>query len=180
VTAAGVRRRCQARLDELRAAGLVIPKPFNAVDLTTEVSSRLDRRIDLVGIDMPAGAPYGLTLWTRDDGYVVAYDRKATRVHQDLIIGHELAHILLDHQPVALDDPAAVRLIFPSLSPDLVRRTLRRTGSYGPLEEQEAEMMATLLIGFASHPDERHGTDGLSQADADLCSRLRESFERPT
>jgi hypothetical protein len=179
MSSAEILRRCYHRLVELEAAGLRIPDPFDAVELADRAGRCLGRTIRLVGIEMPAGAPYGLTLFTRDDEHIVAYERRTSRIHRDHIIGHELGHILLGHEPMAVDEPDAAQAIFPTLSPKLVHRVLNRVGTYGRLEELEAETMATILMERVSQvPDEPDLLDQTVE-DAAIAARFSNLFERP-
>lgn len=172
-----VRRTCQQRLDMLRRQGLEVPNPFDANALCQAVARCLGQPIVLVEVPMPVGAPSGLTLFT-DAGNVIAYEQHTSRVHQDHIIAHELGHVVLGHQALALDNAELVRLLVPSLRPGLVRQVLGRSGSYSRLEEQQAEMMATLLLEEASRAEPRPAS-AVAPSDAELRERLRHSLERP-
>jgi hypothetical protein len=174
-----IRRRCHDRLDQLRKVGLRIPDPFDAVELAARTSRCLGQDIELVAIEMPAGAPYGVTLFTDGGGHIIAFEERTSRVHRDHIIGHELAHLILGHQPTTIDAPDAARLIFPTLPPALVDRVLSRTGVYTRLEEQEAETLATLLMEHASQASDAPGLSHLDAEDAAMAARFSEIFEKP-
>ncbi|MFC4105650.1 M48 family metalloprotease [Micromonospora zhanjiangensis] len=174
-----LRRACLHRLEELRAQGLDLPRPFDARELCRRVGAAVGQPISLVAVPMPSGAPYGLTFFT-DAGHIVAYERRTSRVHQDHIVAHELGHVLLGHRSFALDDEAATRLLFPGLRPTMVHRVLNRDGAYTRAEEQEAEMMATVLLEESGrHPGPSADRD-LSPGDAALQARLRHGLEHPT
>ncbi|GAA0935693.1 hypothetical protein Vau01_099300 [Virgisporangium aurantiacum] len=179
MSSAEVLRRCHDRLAELEKAGLQIPDPFDAVELADRAGRCLGHRIRLCGIDMPAGAPYGLTLFTTDGGHIVAYERSTNRLHRDHIISHELGHILLGHEPMPIDDPDAAKLVFPRLSPELVSRVLNRNGTYGKLEELEAETMATILMERVSQVPDEPELPGQTVEDAAIAARFSKLFERP-
>lgn len=172
-----LRQACLARLDELRDQGCQVPQPFDAALLCQRVGESLRHPINLVGVPMPAGAPFGLTFFT-DSGHIIAYEERTSRVHQDHIIAHELGHVLLDHRSFALDDAAATQLLLPGLRPTLVHRVLNRTGAYSRREEQEAEMMATVLLEEAGRPTSP-GAGDLSPTEAALYARLRHGLEHP-
>ncbi|MFY1631757.1 hypothetical protein ACN27F_00525 [Solwaraspora sp. WMMB335] len=176
-----LRQTCLARLDQLMARGLRLPQPFDAVALCRQASDVLGRDIALVGMPMPPGAPFGMTFFT-DTGHVIAYEQRTSRVHRDHIIAHELSHVLLGHRALALDDRHASELLLPALRSTLVHRVLNRTGVYSRGEEQEAEMMATILLESASR-DELGGPTGPEPttrvADAALEARLRQGLEPP-
>nr|MDT0660427.1 ImmA/IrrE family metallo-endopeptidase [Micromonospora sp. DSM 115978] len=180
---ARLRQTCLARLNELRGRGLRVPAPFDAAALCRAVGASLGQPIRLVGVPMPAGAPFGLTLFT-DNGHIVAYEQGTSRVHQDHIIAHELGHILLDHRSYAVSDETASQLLLPALRPAMVHRVLNRTGAYSRQEEQEAEMMATILLEEANRREENRepaevSGGVLSETDAALYARLRHGLEQP-
>lgn len=179
MSSAEIWRRCRARLDGLREAGLRIPDPYDAVELAARTERCLGRSIQMVAIEMPAGAPYGITLFTADGGHIIAYEQRTSRVHRDHIISHELAHVVLGHQPMTIDTPDASRLIFPTLPSTLVDRVLNRTGVYTRLEEQEAETLATLLLERASQASDDPGLGHLDSDQAAIAARLSDTFEKP-
>jgi hypothetical protein len=169
-----IRRACLARLGELRRQGMVIPQPFDIAAFVPTLSEVLDRPVQLVRIDMPPGAPSGMTFFTRA-AYIIAIEKNASSTHQNHIGAHEAAHVLLGHRATDLNDAEAVELLFPHLRPGFAHRALGRT-EYTQDEERWAEMMATVLLEQAS----------LAPADADtaqdpenqaLAARLRNSFE---
>jgi hypothetical protein len=172
------RRACHARLDALRERGLAIPRPFDAEELSRRIGGCLGRPIRLLAMSMPSGVPYGLTLVT-DDCYAIAYEERTSRVHQDLIIAHELGHILFGHRAMALDDEESSVLLMPALRPSLVRHVMgRRTGVYTEAEEHEAEMMGTVLVEVSNRAET--DTDlALGPEQAELYERLRRSLEHP-
>jgi hypothetical protein len=172
---ANIRHLCLRRLAEL-GTHLEIPHPFDATELTRQVSALLGHRIDLLALPMATGAPYGITLFTRDT-QIIAYEERTSRLHQDHIIAHELGHLLLGHLGVDLDTDKAAAELFPALSPRLVGRVLTRTGVYTQVEEYEAETMATLMV---EHGNQRApGPAGEPPPhQADVIARLRVSLER--
>jgi hypothetical protein len=174
---ARVRKTCRDRLEALRRQGLEVPNPFDADTLCRKVGRCLGQPIVLVAMSMPAGAPYGLTLFT-DVGNVIAYEQRTSRVHQDHIIAHELGHVVLGHRALALDDAESFQLLLPSLRPGLVRQVLGRSGAYSGLEEQQAEMMATLLLEEAGRV-KPGAAAAIEPCDAELRDRLRRSLEHP-
>lgn len=75
----------------------------------------------------------------------VFYERDTSPIHQMLIIGHELGHLLAGHRPAAVLDPDAAKLLLPDLDPQTVQRFLGRS-NYAAEEEREAEMIGSLLL----------------------------------
>ncbi|MFG2463452.1 CUE domain-containing protein [Streptomyces sp. NPDC048523] len=100
----------------------------------------------------------------------IIYEARTTRAHQEHIIAHELAHILCGHQAVDNADNGVLRQLFPDIAPDVVRRVLQRT-RYSDGNEQEAEMVASLLLARGRH----HVSTALSlqSPDDEVISRLR-------
>ncbi|MFD0415283.1 hypothetical protein [Streptomyces sp. NPDC127108] len=80
-----------------------------------------------------------------DSADFIIFEAKTTRPHQEHIIAHELAHIICGHRSSSPLDEATARLMFPDLNPALVRDMLART-EYSEIQEQEAEMTASLII----------------------------------
>jgi hypothetical protein len=138
-----IRRRCQALV-----ADLDIPVPFDAQELCARIATRRGRPIQLRAVAMPAGSPCGIWLSTAGSDYIF-YEAHTSRLHQEHIIVHEIGHVLSNHHTTAVLDPETSRLLLPNLDPALVNRVLSR-GHYSAAEEQEAEMIATLILQRAS------------------------------
>lgn len=156
-----LRRRCEARLSEL-----ALPSPFDARALCASVAESRGRPIHL----MPMSGGLGVCgLWVATDSSdLIFYEGTTTPPHQEHIILHELSHLLCDHYPVPLADPGQARLLLPDLDPEVVRRVLGRT-TYSAVEEQEAELLATLIrqradLMPAPHRDAPHLDDRLTAA----------------
>ncbi|MEU3026942.1 regulator component [Streptomyces incarnatus] len=86
----------------------------------------------------------GLWLGTDDADYVF-YEARTAPLHREHIILHEIGHVLCDHHrgTTAHGDELAGQLLS-GLQPHLVKRLMART-SYTTTEEQEAEMIASLM-----------------------------------
>ncbi len=78
---------------------------------------------------------------------MIVFQRETTAHHQDHIVLHELGHILADHP----GPPGGVvwEALLPGLGADAIRRVLLRC-SYGTEEEQEAELVATIVGEWAA------------------------------
>ncbi|MFJ4649654.1 hypothetical protein ACIP5Y_00095 [Nocardia sp. NPDC088792] len=139
-----LRRRCRRLLNELE-----IQPPLDVVTLCQRVGEQRGRPIRLVPHPIPIPGPFGAWIATKRADYIL-YQQETTRAHQDHIILHELGHLLAGHCTDEQDDNL-IRQLNPSsvLSPDIVRRALRRT-SYDTAEEREAEMVATIILEWAS------------------------------
>src|SRR3954471_195703 len=132
-----VQRRCEARLRTVE-----IPNPFDLDRFADEVSGRRGRRLTLLPKQTSLG-PCGVWLALPDADYVF-YEPRTSALHQQHIILHELGHLLHEHEPSERVDDEVLNQLFPTLDADVVRRVLGRT-SYTAVEEQEAEMVASLV-----------------------------------
>lgn len=133
-----IRARCERALD-----GLPVPRPFDAEILRAAVAARRGRPLRLLPKTVPAG-PCGI--WVAfDDIDVVYYEAGTSALHQNHIVAHELGHLLCRHEASGLDSPDLLATLFPNLSPALVASVMGRT-TYSTVEEQEAELIATLLL----------------------------------
>ena len=134
-----VRRRCQQHIDALDLRG-----PLDVAALAQRLAAVRDRPLHLLGLTQRGPGPTGLWVATDAADYVF-YNDLTRRLHRDHIILHEIGHILLDHSASATLTKDTARLLAPNLDPDVVRRTLSRT-NYSAVEEQEAEMFASLMM----------------------------------
>lgn len=170
-----VRRSCQLILRDVD-----IPEPFEVDAFARAVSRRRGRRLHLApkGTDL---GPCGVWLALPDVDYVF-FEAGTSGPHREHIILHELGHLLSDHQVSQVLDDRTLNALLPSLDPAMVRRVLGRT-SYSAIEEQEAEMIATLVLeraGRAPRPRRRTGKPELSAVLDRLESTLsgREDLQR--
>jgi hypothetical protein len=140
-----LRRWCRR---ELRA--LDITPPLRVDELCDRLGERRGRPIRLVSFPLPVPGPFGVWLATDNADYIV-FQSQTTRVHQDHIVLHEIGHMLAGHQ-ADHGDPGLWTAALPDLSPDLVRRALGRN-SYDARHEREAELIATIIMEWASVVD---------------------------
>lgn len=122
-------------------------------------------------------------LWmTSDKVDLIWVDPTAEGTQRDQIIGHEIGHMINGDTPGSLHMRVMSHLIgesdFTSLSPELVRKTLRpvvqstlhRDGGYNEALERQAEQFATWVNGYLA--ERRRASSG------DLMvSRMRDSLE---
>ena len=137
-----LRRRCK---QELRA--LDIQPPLQVEALCRALGERRGRPIHLVPYSLPVPGPFGVWIATGTSDFIV-YQRETTKSHQDHIILHEVGHILADHDSDDCDEELW-GLMMPDIAPEAIRRALRRT-SYDQEHEQEAELVATIILEWAS------------------------------
>jgi hypothetical protein len=136
-----------ARLHEECTARLVafdLDNASNVREFCVQLEEQRGRPIHLLPIGLNPGYFSGCWIAIENADFIV-FEANTSVPHQEHIIAHELAHIICCHRPTAALDEASARLLFPALDPALVRDMLRRTG-YTDEQEQEAEVLATLML----------------------------------
>ena len=134
-----VRHRCERLLEDID-----LPNGFDADVFRDAVAARRNRAIRLVPREQMVG-PCGVLVSLPTTDYVF-FEASTSRVHRDHIVAHELGHLLCDHVPKKRMGDEVIRTLLPDLDPVMVRSALART-TYGEVEEQEAEMIASLALG---------------------------------
>ncbi|WP_307800086.1 ImmA/IrrE family metallo-endopeptidase [Micromonospora tulbaghiae] len=167
-----LRKRC-----EQIAAEVEIPEPFDIKKLCDLLGERRGRPIHLVPIRLPAHTVCGMCVPTGEFD-AIFFEQDTSPLHQLLIIGHELGHLLAGHRATEVLDPDASRLLLPDLDPQLVRRSLGRS-NYAAAEEREAEMIGSLLLRRARAGRDEGQDSPLDSRQAELYGRLRHSLEHP-
>ncbi|MEU0400034.1 ImmA/IrrE family metallo-endopeptidase [Streptomyces sp. NPDC006197] len=147
VTARRRRARCAALV-----RGLGLPSPYGIPDVCRRVTERTGRAIHLEAMPFPADGHCGVWVRTSQADYIF-YEQRTSPIHQQHIIGHELGHLLC-HDEERPREPAAsdrtARLLLPEIDPRTITRVRRRT-AYTDEEEQEAELIGSLLLQGANH-----------------------------
>ena len=128
-----------------------MPTPFDVHAFSQVVARRRGRPLHLLAKTTTAG-PCGVWLAMPGADYVF-YEDSTSALHRDHIILHERGHLLRDHSASEVMDDEVLRELLPSLDLTVVRRLMGRT-TYTAVEEQEAEMMATLVLQRAGRPPE--------------------------
>ncbi|MFC4018965.1 hypothetical protein ACFOW4_13570 [Micromonospora sp. GCM10011542] len=167
-----LRKRC-----EQIAADVEIPEPFDIQRLCDLLGERRGRPIHLVPIKLPAHTVCGMCVPTGEFD-AIFFEQDTSPLHQLLIIGHELGHLLAGHRATQVLDPDASRLLLPDLDPQLVQRSLGRS-NYAAVEEREAEMIGSLLLRRARAGRDDEQDSPLDSRQAELYGRLRHSLEHP-
>jgi hypothetical protein len=138
VNVKALRQRCERLLREVE-----VPEPFDVHTFAEAIGHRRGRPLRLLAKSSPLG-PCGMWLALPDTD-LVFYETATSRLHRDHIIVHELAHLLAAHEPAEPLDPALLASLLPNLDAGMVRQVLART-TYSAVEEQEAEMLASLVL----------------------------------
>jgi hypothetical protein len=147
-----LRRRC-----EQRVRAMAIPRPFNLVTFCAHVEKLRGRTLVLKPMPgLASAAPCGMWLALAQTDYIL-FEPNTSKLHSEHIILHELAHMLCDHR-LSMDRSVLAKLL-PSIDPAIVKRVLGRV-NYVTEQEQEAEMLASLIRGGARREPSR---DALSQ-----------------
>lgn len=120
-----------------------LPVPFDLHQFTELISVRRGRLIVLRPSPPGIGLSGAWVAWPSTD--YIFYRPNSSALHQLHIIVHELSHLLCDHAPVSALDADLVPVLFSSVRADAVQQMLGRT-SYSTEEEQEAELLASLLM----------------------------------
>nr|WP_240942467.1 hypothetical protein [Planosporangium thailandense] len=141
-------------------------------EFIARLAARRGRRIELHPEDYVPGGVCGIWLKLAEADIIV-YARTAL-LHQEHIVLHEVGHMLSDHRGQAGREEDLMRILLPDLDPAMVQSLLKRS-SYTDAEEQEAELLATLILERVA--DRRPGNP--EDLDPDLASeigRLKSTF----
>ncbi|RXS80563.1 hypothetical protein EST92_17285 [Streptomyces sp. TM32] len=141
------------RLIRRELRDLDVTPPLDVDELCQALSERRGRPLYLREASFPKPGPSGL--WFEPTGKncdVILYQRETSRTHQDHIILHEVGHILAGHEGIDVDADI-LRKALGAHCPGLVTRVMGRT-SYEEKEEREAELVATIILEWASVLDQ--------------------------
>ncbi|MGC4951005.1 hypothetical protein ACLQ2N_33040 [Streptomyces sp. DT224] len=153
-------------------AELQLPPVDNVRGLLPFVSHHTGRPVKLLPVTDPKALPDSLDatspcgLWlAMDREDVIFYDGTTSPAHADVIIGHELGHILLRHRTVDGDLLAGVGTLgglLPDMTPGLLRMLMGRT-RYGEPDEADAETLGSLLQEHIHASRSAHRDDPISR-----------------
>ena len=160
-----VRKRCETTLKSV-----TIPDPFDVNEFAQVISQRRGRPLHLLAKQTSLG-PCGVWLAMPTADYVL-YELNTSALHRDHIVLHELGHLLQKHEPNESMDEAVLRELFPGRTVEVVKRVLGRT-SYSAVEEQEAEMIASIVTEWVH---QRGRTEVAPRADGSLTDRLQSTL----
>lgn len=124
-------------------AALGLPRRFDFDELLAAVEAYRGRTIDIRSV--PSLNNDQLTgLWlSLPQKELILHAETRSPLHREQIVLHELAHMILGHDLVT-DDHTGPDLLFPDLSPDLVRKALTRCDKRDRIES-DAEALADRL-----------------------------------
>lgn len=161
------------RVSDAALARLDLPDGCGIATLMEHLSADRGRPIRLVPLSLGVKTPCGMWLAT-DTFDVIIVEAETSRLHQDHIIAHELAHMLCHHRDSAGFDTATMRELMPHLDPGRVREMMGRT-SYSTTEEQEAEIVASLILERVTRPPVE-SVWRVPSADAETVARIENSL----
>ncbi|MGW6558505.1 hypothetical protein [Streptomyces hydrogenans] len=147
-----LQRRLRRELQELG-----VRPPLDVETLCRALAERRGRPIVLKAAPLEKPGPSGLWVDTPDID-VILYQQETTRFHQELIILHEVGHIILADDDAASTDGGGERpddyvegwaVLLPVFDRKLIQRVSRRC-SYESAEECSVELAATIIMEWAS------------------------------
>ncbi|MBA8823305.1 hypothetical protein FHX42_000634 [Saccharopolyspora lacisalsi] len=169
---ARLRRRCESRVRALVAA-VGLPAPWHVNEFLDRLEHHRGRDIDLCEVSWKAGDSSGA--WHANaDHDVIAYPGNTSTVHQDHIILHEIGHLISAHRGRCVLSEQEAQRLAPDLAPAAFVHLLDRVST--TTEEQEAELIATLLHQRALHHRTQVVVDDTSSPTARRLSRLEYVF----
>ncbi|MEZ0089063.1 hypothetical protein [Streptacidiphilus sp. EB129] len=134
-----LRRACARLIRDLE-----LPTPFDLTRFCHDLGVRRGRPLTLMEVDLPTALPCGMVA-ALDDRDIIFITAGLTGPHRDVVGLHEIGHLIAGHLADPLADPDAGRFVFKHLDPRLVR-SINGRSNYSTPEEQQAEMIATMLF----------------------------------
>lgn len=151
-------------VDVAITVGRTLVPPNGRVDvLVDNLAAHRGRPISVVRLDLGVEGPTGAWVSTRDLDVLITSEAATPTQHEATVL-HEVAHMLLGHEPDGVDEHYAhfASLVAPTLAPDLVRHVLTRH-TYVSQPEHDAESLATrLAVAVRRARTEHHWADRVS------------------
>jgi hypothetical protein len=157
-----IRRQVRATLNSIDD---LIPVPWDLQVFVGRIAEQRRRPIRLLATEFPAGEVSGLWLPIHAAD-LVFYDRSASPAVMEQTIGHELGHLLMNHD-LGHGGTAAGQLAAVEISPALIQRFLARTG-YETALEAAAEEFGTRLLQAGHRRRGALGADALGRLTGSL------------
>ncbi len=133
----------------------LLPRDGDIDGFVSAVAAYRGRAMRVLNYPLDAAGPSGLWIGTSSGDYIVC-SADTTPTRRAAIVCHELAHMLLGHEPEVGDAAAAqavARVLAPDVDPLVAARFLARHGYEGPAEE-DAEAAATAFVTVAANRQE--------------------------
>ncbi len=130
-------------LQAARIARSTVPRSGQLDDLVDAVSKRVGRPIAVIGKNL--SPTYSGVWYSNDTVDEIHFPSNVPLIAREAAVCHELAHILLGHEPHSLDQ--ADGEYFKHIDPTAVRalRVMHRS-VYDEPPEHDAELLATTLL----------------------------------
>lgn len=161
---AGAPRRGDPDFEDLLAS-IKIPQPFDIQVFCDTVAAERRRALHLHSVPGISGtdAPCGVWIATEKADHIF-HEAATSPLHQDHIILHEIAHMLLGHASIIDEVRPGSGGLFPDIDPATVISVLNRA-SYATRDERDAERLAGLIANRAdrSHRNSRTAHDQVLQ-----------------
>jgi hypothetical protein len=109
------------------------------------MSEHLGKHVEVRFAPLPDARLTGVSALLANDTYLVICADSPRWYHRLQILLHEMAHLMLGHQPVTLTKSESLRRLAPNLLPDMARYVAGRT-SFSDSEERAAEELADELL----------------------------------
>lgn len=150
-TARGGSAARRHRADTIALGERLLPRDGSIDGFVAAVGQHRGRPVSVVDFPLDPAGPSGFWIGTTTGDYLIR-SAEATPIRRAAITCHELAHMLLGHQP-EVGELQGVEVITRVLAPDLdtsvAARFLTRHG-YEATEEGDAEAVATTLVTVAA------------------------------
>lgn len=145
---ARLQAQCQKVLTDLH-----VPQVYSLEAILSWMEGLRDRRLVLKELPQQAALAGACGLWLgTEDADFVFYEARTAPLHREHIILHEIGHMLADHHHAAdTGIDGGLEGLLSDLHPHLIKRLMART-SYTTIEEQEAEMLASLMHRTGRRP----------------------------
>lgn len=169
VDSTDLQKRCTRRVREIEHE-VGIPDPWSVNEFLDGLERFQGHDIDLCAVVWLPGESTGA--WQHyPDHDVIAYAANTSPLHQDLIILHEVGHLVSNHRGRCVLSEEEAQRRAPDLAPAAFAHLLDRVN--GATEEHEAEMMATMILARTTKRNRRRPPG----ARADLAERVEATFE---
>lgn len=169
----GSRRRQLQRACQARVAALDLPSPLRPVLLKERLEEQRGREIWVLPDrgELPPEIT-GLWLGARTRDYVY-FREDLTGCRLENTILHEFAHMICEHRSASVSERAWLTAAAPNLAAigDIEHMCMRR--DYGAADEQEAELMASMILARA---EDRWGQLSHSEQETAGAARVEAIF----
>jgi hypothetical protein len=119
--------------------------PFDRHVVVTRLCERVGVPIELRPVSLPDSSVTGFSVPLKHK-IVMHYAQDTTESQQDRIICHECGHFLCRHVTLPVDNVAPMAQLLSPLPPALQMRLFHQYHNYGTEEEQQADLLAAMML----------------------------------